>query len=690
MRSSVVSRGQRPSPPGIGARTSATALVAVIMAGIGPATAGAQTPATAPPPASSAAEQAGAPLTPPVVTFGPEGLSLEEALRLTLRHDPNLLLGIANVERLAGVRQEQSGVFDLTLFGNVEDLYRIQELTEARKNDERDKRRRLRESLDATSGDVTNGRRSLDLLRQIRSLPPGSEAQQLAALRDLSPSLATQVQALNALIATQPEPQRSQLLDARNALLDTSIRTSDTQLSSLIASFEDSQANLANLGEAPDDEVFWNTKASLQFSKLFRTGVTVAPFVDYSQEGTNFRGKEKSADFGGKGVNDLHTLRSGISFTLPLKRGRGADAVAAGERSAAAELEAGGLALEHERAVSVLTTAQVYWELRAAQDSLAVVERSAGRFGDLLKSTSALVQGGELARVEQSRAQAGEARAVARVQDARRRLHEARVGLAIVLGVAATGDASSLPAAARDPFPTSPSADALKAWLASDAAPGQRRDLDAARKREEAAAILERYATTNLRSRLDLTAETYYTALGEVGPTELVDDNGNKFTQDFSFGDVIDRWVGPSVTLKLDLEKPLGNNAARGRLASAEADRRSRQIEAADLRRQIRLAVTRTVQTLAETVGRLQQVQAAVGYYGETIKSEISRFRASEATLINTIQTEQQATEAELQLIAAQQEVANLLAQLRFETGTLVAGGAAPAANLVTVPGRQP
>jgi outer membrane protein TolC len=623
----------------------------------------------------------------PVLNFSPEGLSLEEALRLTLRHDPNIQLSAASADRAAGFAQEQAGLFDTTITGGIEYSYRVQELTEARKEDERNKRRRLDDFINQAGPDVAATEQTVNLLRQILGLPPGSEAQQIAQLEALSPNLAAQVKVLNALIASTPE-QADQLRTIRNDFLRTAGNQFDQSLADQREQLRRARLNREDLGDAPDDEVFKNTRAKLQFSKLFRTGVQVAPFVDFSAEGSNFKGKDRKAEFGGKGLNDLYTTRVGSDFLLPLMRGRGGDAIAAGERAATIEAQAAALETEHQRAASVLRTAQAYWELRAAQESLAILERSASRQGDLLKSTNALVTGGELARVELARSQAGEARARARVLDARQRLYDARVELASALGIATSGNEGTLPTAARDPFPAAPEATALQAWIGTTAAAGQRRDLEAAQRREEAAAILQRGAVTELRSRLDLTASLFYTALGEVGDvaTEEFDGDGRPIYRRDGFGEAFDRWVGPSFTLTLQYEKPLGNNSAEGRLAAREAERRTRAIETADLRRQVRLGVGRTAAALFETVSRLQQTQAASKYYDETITGELSRFRAGEATLINTIQTEQQATETDLANIAARQAVANLLAQLRFESGTLVQNATVSAPALVSLP----
>jgi outer membrane protein TolC len=623
----------------------------------------------------------------PVITFGADGVSLEEALRLTLRHDSTIQLSAASADRLAGFAQEQAGIFDTAITGGVEYSYRVQELTESRKEDERNKRRKLDDFIESAGPDVAATRSTVNLLQQILTLPPGSEQSQVDQLTVVSPNLGSQLKVLNALIAGNPS-QAAQLRQIRTDFLNAAFSGFNDSLTQQEESLRIARLNRQDLGDAPDDEVFQNTRAKLQFSKLFRTGIQVAPFVDFTAEGSNFKGKERKAEFGGKGLNDLYTTRVGSDFLLPLLRGRGGEAIAAGERAATIEAQAGTLDVEHQRASSILRTAQAYWELRAAQESLAILERSAARQGDLLKATTSLVNGGELARVELARSQAGEARARSRVLDARQRLYEARVELASALGVASSGVDATLPTAAKDPFPVAPEAAALQPWVGATAAAGQRRDIEAAQRREEAAVILQRNAVTELRSRLDLSASLFYTALGEVGDvaTEELDENQRPIYRRDGFGEALDRWVGPSFTLTLNYEKPLGNNAAKGRLASRDAERRTRAIETADLRRQVRLNVARTATALIETIGRLKQTQAASQYYDQTITAELSRFRAGEATLINTIQTEQQATETDLSSIAAQQAVANLLAQLRFESGTLVTNSTVSAPTLVSLP----
>ncbi len=287
----------------------------------------------------------------PVLTFGADGVSLEEALRLTLRHDSTIQLSAADADRLAGFAQEQAGIFDTAITGGVEYSYRVQELTESRKEDERNKRRKLDDFINTAGPDVAATRSTVNLLQQILSLPPGNEQAQVDQLAAVSPNLGSQLKVLNALIAGNPS-QAAQLRQIRTDFLNAAFAGFNDSLTQQEKSLRIARLNREDLGDAPDDEVFQNTRAKVQFSKLFRTGIQVAPFVDFTAEGSNFKGKERKAEFGGKGLNDLYTTRIGSDFLLPLLRGRGGEAIAAGERAATIEAQAGTLEVEHQRAAA--------------------------------------------------------------------------------------------------------------------------------------------------------------------------------------------------------------------------------------------------------------------------------------------------------------------------------------------------
>src|SRR5262249_26338932 len=210
-----------------------------------------------------------------------------------------------------------------------------------------------------------------------------------------------------------------------------------------------------------------------------------------------------------KGLRDLYTFHAGTNVSFPLLRGRGATFVAAAERAAVVEQDASRLSLQHQASVSALATVEAYWDLRATQEALEIVRRSAELQANLLALTQQLINAGELPRAELSRAQAADARARATVEDTQRQLHQARAALARAIGVAATGDDSSLPLA-RDTFPAIPDAPVVQSAPTLVTGAAERRlDLSAAVKEQEAGRLLQDAAATNVRSLLNLTTSTW-------------------------------------------------------------------------------------------------------------------------------------------------------------------------------------
>ena len=611
----------------------------------------------------------------PVIEFNPQGISLVEAVRLTLEYEPFIKLQDAAADFQAGLAQEQTGFFDFTLVGNLFTEYRVQELTESRKESEREKRNQLQTALDDNRENADRAETLIDRIQDVRDAPPGSES--VALLKEVDPEIGTQVEVVDLLIGAEDDPvAREGLLQARQELLDQILTDVQGGFAQFVEGFQDAEQSLIDLGAGPQDEVFYNANLDLQLSKLFRTGISLTPFVNNSFEGTNFRDKPRDEDFGGKGLEDLFTFRAGLSAVVPLGRGRGTDATGAGERAAFIEYSASRYAYWHEANLSALNTALAYWDLEAAQQSATIAERSVELQQVLLEATRQLIAAGEMPEIDIARTQASEARSRASLEAARRSQHVARVGLATAIGTTVTNDDATLPSA-RDDFPASPADGLLQEQfvmeLANEALT-RRSDLLAAKAREESGQVLERRAETELRPRVDVVASTFYTALDE----RVVSN-------------ALDRWVGPSVNIALEYEKPLANNVSRGRLVQSQADLLQRRINALDLRRLIQLAVVRSAHSLQQAIGRVAQAQAAVGFYETTLEAEIERLRAGESTLVDTILTEQQLTEALLSLVAARQELAQLIAELRFESGQLLThdadGTSVGERSLITVPG---
>jgi outer membrane protein len=401
----------------------------------------------------------------------------------------------------------------------------------------------------------------------------------------------------------------------------------------------------------------------LQLPKYFRMGLLATPFARANTTSTSPIGSSDS--------QNIWTFTAGINFTLPLSRGRGATAAAAGERAAQAEALASELAFEHQAAVSALSTIRAYWDARAEEDSLAAARHSLEVAARVAVVTKSLVSAEELPRIELARAQAGEARARSSVSDAERRVRDARVALVKAIGVTVADGDAALPRA-KDAFPVIGPSPALRGAAATTLAGeslGRRRDVGADQKLDEAGRILEAGAVRNQSLRFDLTGGAWMTALGED-----------------TISRAMNHWEGPSVSAGVELETPFGNNSLRGQARQRSAEARQRQISLADLSRQVRLDVLRVAAAVGETAERVEQAEVAVDLFRKTVDAEIERFKVGETTLIDTLQSEQQMTDALLTLASAKRDLAQLVAELRFQTGTLVPGMTVAGPNFITLP----
>jgi outer membrane protein TolC len=618
---------------------------------------------------------------PPVFRPAEGGLGLVEAVRLTLAHDPRIRLQEAEMQGRAGIARELSGQFDLTLRGDGRFDYLQQELPESVKRQQRKDRQDLTDTLPG----VESLADSLDALL-VNLNDPRLETNPTAVdltmgvvdpqTRIESLNLQTQLLLLTELINAASDPNlRRNLIDIRSTTIqqmrDQTRRTARD--AGLIRT--DLRNAVSDLGEAPVDE--WQRRAGVHVDlvRQLRNGIVLSPFIDVTHAAQNFRGKEfTDIKRGGQGVEDNYRSEIGFDVVFPLLRGRGRTSVTAAERAAQVDYEASRLDYMHEKSRGVLETARAYWELRAATEALEVANRSVQLETDLLNLTQALVRARERARSDEVRVQASHADALARVAAAERRLSDARVNLARVMGVALEEGVLGAPAAA-DPFPEPPAdlgATAAAAEELARRAMERRLDRRAAATREQAAEILVRGARKDTRMRLDLFGRVFGTATAEKRVTDL------------------DRWVFGSANGGIELEKPFGNNLLLGRLAQRESSLMLANIESADVARTVALNVVRLVQSLRVAADQVRRAEEAVRFYDRTIVDEQAKLRAGDSTLVDTIFTEQQTTAAREALVFARRDYASLLAELRYEAGLLVVegpdGGRVTDSTLTTLP----
>ncbi len=639
--------------------------------------------------APSRAQDTAPPWDPAAASGGP--MTILDAVRLTLENAPSIRLRSEEAHYARGVAQEQTGAFDLSILGNFTYEYTQEELTAAEKNAEEARRESYRES----------------------AVAAGAEAQDLELLRDsidrrlLADDECLAAGTCDVCTAPAPPPVTDDYIQAQLLLLDDLIADAcavgDLTEANLLAATRDGWLyelkpiitedaedareeeadniqKLERMGDIPEVEQTYTGALDLSLRQPFRTGVVVTPYLNLSVDGTGYRGKPKDVELGGKGIPDLYRAVIGFDVELPLGRGRGVESAGAAERAANVDYEASLAAITHAASVSVYDTVLAYWNLVGAQQSLAAWEQSLDLQSRLVELTQALIDADELARVEITQAQARRADLQGQVDAARRRVYAARVDLARVIGLEVV-DGAQVPSAA-DSFPTPPPVPELER-LAFGSLPEQavarRYDYRAARQLQESGKILLRAAEIDLAPDATLT-------LGLS--TSGLDEDANVL--DGLEGALFGRWVGPSAKVGLAVDWPLANNTQLGRLTQQDSLYRQRAISTVDLERTIKANVVLASGQLKEAAVEMQRNAEAVELYRTTVANELEKLRLGSSTVIDALYTEQRLTDATLALVASQLRYAQILAALRYESGTLISdqpdGKLVKADSLVTLP----
>lgn len=590
--------------------------------------------------------------------FQGERISLLEAVRLTLENSPTILLEAQNARFREGLLQEQTGAFDAVLNATTSYEYRQQELTFNQRNQQVMSREDRRTRVDAARARAEATQDRLD------EIIAAQEDRRGAIFSD--PTLQAQVDLLNQLIDTAPNDEVRSEYE----------RILQENLQSLRETFEDDLENarqqetaaldeLRRLGRVPTVEERWEAVFDISYVKPYRSGIRFTPYFNFAATGSNFRGKPDDPEFGGQGTKDQYRAGLGFRVFVPLGRGRGFDSAAAAETAAKIDYEASLAAFQHANSVAVLNTLVAYWNLVAAQERVDVFAQSFGLQNDLVNKTNDLIEGDIVPRAELARVNARQAEIEATLNDARRALYTARIGLARTIGLTVESDEQA-PLAA-DPFP----APGSEEWLDDVTlqrlileAVQRRSDYQAARQLQSSGKVLLRAARLDLKPRVDFNGDFSYTGLDE----QQAADEGIE-------GALLGKWVGPTAALSLDGEFPLKNNVQKGRLLQSVADYQQRVISASDLMRSIKAGVLRLARSVESAIDEVALNEQSVGYYQQTHRDELDKLSFGESTLINTILTEQRLTESLLAKVGAQLRYAQFLSQLRFETGVLVEHG---------------
>ncbi|MEM1178880.1 MAG: TolC family protein [Acidobacteriota bacterium] len=667
----------------------------LLLGAFAPWTAVAQDAEAAPDTASEASELL-EPWRPERLAPGGEAgtsMTLLDAVTTTLRNDPNIQIQEAETALRLGLQQEASGLFDWTLTGQATYQHENLELRQSVQESEQERR----DDLTRIQGETCSAAESE--LVKISELTAAIESNGGVAITT-DEIFNAELRAIEILISNASPSELPSLINQRNLLLNRELAETIASQEANANACTEAMAFAARIGDTPEEEEFDTASLDLRLEKVFRNGVTFAPFIDGDYSATQYVGKRNGfnqpaldedgnqivdfgvpriefVDFGGKNIRDLYTLRVGFDINVPLMRGSGSEEIAAQEEAAGRQVEAARRLIQHTASERVLATAFAYWDLLAAQDRVALFAGSVDRQKTITEVTQALIDADEMIPAEIARAQAGLARAETNLNAARRDLVQRQVALAVAMGIESTSGEASINASTS--FPAAPDASALGAVAEESlrrSAVDRRGDVASARESLEASRILVAGAEGAARDRLDLQGSLYATAVGED-----------------SLSEATDQWEAPSYSIGLSYEKIIGNQQREGLVVQRKALAARDRIQHADLRRTTQLGVSQTVGELGQALERLRYAEEAVKAFDQAYSAEREKFGAQETTLIDLVLSEDQQTDAGLRAIDARRQVASLLAQLRFDTATLIdatdRGFAVEDTTLTTLPSAE-
>ena len=621
-------------------------------------------------------------------------MTLDEAIATAFAHDPKLATAAAQVSGQSGSLLQAQGLFSRVFDVRSSFDYRASELVGGRLQNEKDRRLRLEipppifedvaqklvDRLPVAFGDQNPG----SLL-----FPDCTQATTYFILRDEQTNDIQSVlcfdsdgnllgilgrgatgEELNALNLSGLFDDLSgidqRLDDFVHAQLGLAADEMRTIAIALRQAAEALRLQRTRLGALPVDLQTLRFDFAVDLQHKFRSGASLVSTADFASSEDNYLGKTLLPPYGDSFVPNNFLATFGVSLDLPLGRGGGRASAQAPLLAAERNLAAARLLFRHTAAQRALAAAQAYWDVAASERRLAILRDSQAIQKHLLDAGEELVQADAIPAVDLLRNKAQLAQVNGQVDAARQALAVARLALVRTLGLA---DASLAQAPQ--------AAQGLEEWVAADPiagaqpadliarAVGAREDLKASGSLVAANSALLAGAKKDLKPQVDLTFNLSYNAFYETFFHRFYEPEGWARALN-------DKFAGPSYGVALKFQLPIGNHQAEGRLLQAEANDSKSRISEADLKRSIRLRVSELAETVARARAELDAQREALAAIVETQQGAIERYKAGDLSVIDTLLTEQQRTGAELQVVDAERRYLSLVAQLRFETGSLV------------------
>jgi outer membrane protein TolC len=366
-------------------------------------------------------------------------------------------------------------------------------------------------------------------------------------------------------------------------------------------------------------------------TRLFRNGISVEPGVSvYTNTVVN-----QAQSFG------LTHPRPALNLDIPLLRGLGSDSPAAvAETVAKSNLEGAQLARDYVAQQTVQNAVQTFWRCLAARRQVEILEGQAKASNDYIAMLRQQAQGGQIEPTVLDRVIARQAILQVSLSTAYGADQICERDLVTIVGLSADG---SLPEPTGD-FP-SPAAQSAELSMLSDAALvglalDRRQDLKGLGEAESAAAVAVEGAQDTARPRLDV----------YLDPTRVM----------------------------LRVSKALGEDAARGQIAQAQANQRDARINREQLQNTIRLDIATALANLKTALTNWTALHQSEDLLTGVVADAQKRLQAGLITDEAYREMQDELAQVQRQAIDASLQYASSLASLRLATGTAGAQGASP------------
>ena len=393
--------------------------------------------------------------------------------------------------------------------------------------------------------------------------------------------------------------------------------------------------------------------AGLGLHKKLRTGQTLSLEVAESRTDATMAGIQQT------GPDNVGQ----VFFTViqPLGKGRGREGADAGEETARRQAEAALQEMLHVLSRKAAEAAQAYWNHLSAIRQVKILEEAEERSRVLTEQISTLIAKEELPAVEITQAQANLADARRVRLNGDQALFDSRQQLLLAMGIEGRQLAASV--ACRDDFPAIPDEKAMRSFDPQALAPialKLRSDYRAREWAESAREVFLSGVERNMAPQVDLKLKAGYVG---YEPGSGLDALSRSFEENVP---------GASVSMQIVASWPFSNSAMKGRMVQARSQLEQVRWEKEKLDRQIRSDLMSAWSQLKSRIAVLEEAAVARDKYEASLASEKKKYLLGMSTLINVLTVENQVTQARLNGVLAQTEVAASIVKLRFESGTLL------------------